>query len=105
MCPYASGKRFLVLVCLVALVILAMTSVAICAVLAGKDGVIAAAWISPQTPAPQGLPAPKAVYAAPFGRCTCTCDPLGRNRGAMSAAVCGVLVGWVQVHNKSSKEV
>jgi len=69
MCPYASGKRFLVLVALVALVILAMTSVAICAVLKGRDGVIT-------------------------GACC----------GAMSAAVCGVLVGGVSVHRKSAKE-
>lgn len=41
MCPYASGKLFLALVALVALVILAMTSGAVCAVLTGKDGVIA----------------------------------------------------------------
>ena len=104
MCPFASGKRFLVLVALVALVIVAMSTVAIVAVVRGKDGVIAVAWISPQTPAPQGLPAPKAVYATPFGRRTCTCDPLGRNRGAMSAAVCGVLVGGARVHRKSEKE-
>ncbi len=58
MCPYASGKRFFVLIALVALVILAMTSVAITAVIRGKDGVIT-------------------------GACC----------GAMSAAVCGVLVG------------
>ncbi len=68
LCPYASGKRFFVLVALVALVILAMTSVAICAVVRGKDGVIT-------------------------GACC----------GAMSAAVCGVLVGGVRVHGRSSK--
>ena len=69
MCPYSSGKRFLVLVALVALVILAMTSVAICAVLVGKDGVIT-------------------------GACC----------GAMSASVCGVLVGGNRMHRKSEKE-
>ncbi len=56
MCPYASGKRFLLLVALVALVILAMSSVAICAVLRGKDGVITVACISPQTPHPRLRP-------------------------------------------------
>jgi hypothetical protein len=68
-CPFASGRRFFVLVALVALVILAMTSVAICAVVKGKDGVIT-------------------------GACC----------GAMSAAVCGVLVGGARIHDKSKKE-
>ena len=69
LCPYASGKRFYVLVALVAFVILAMSTVAVCAVLSGKDGVIT-------------------------GACC----------GAMSAAVCGVLVGGVRVHRRSAKE-
>ncbi len=68
-CPYVAGKQFYFLVALVALVILAMSSVAICAVLKGKDGVIT-------------------------GACC----------GAMSAAVCGVLVGGVRVHRQSDKE-
>ncbi len=69
LCPYASGRRFFVLVALVALVVLAMSAVAICAVFAGRDGVIT-------------------------GACC----------AAMSAAVCGVLVGGVRVHRKSEKE-
>lgn len=69
MCPFASGKRFYVLVALAAICILAMTSVAILAIIHGKDGVIT-------------------------GSCC----------GAMSAAVCGVLVGGVRVHRKSEKE-
>ncbi len=69
LCPYTSGRRFYALLALVALVILAMSTVAICAVLKGKDGVIT-------------------------GACC----------GAMSAAVCGVLVGGVRTHRKASKE-
>ena len=69
LCAYASGRRFYVLVALVALVILAMTSVALMAIRMGKDGVIT-------------------------GACC----------GAMSAAVCGVLVGGVRMHRNSDKE-
>ncbi len=43
LCPYASGRRFFILVGLVALVIVAMSAVALTAVLVGKDGVITGA--------------------------------------------------------------
>lgn len=69
MCPYASGRRFYVLAALVALVIVAMSGVALMAISRGKDGVIT-------------------------GACC----------GAMSAAVCGVLVGGVRIHRNSEKE-
>jgi hypothetical protein len=40
LCPFASGRRYFVLLGLVALLVLCMTTVAVCACIMGKDGVI-----------------------------------------------------------------
>jgi hypothetical protein len=55
MCPFAGGKRFYVLVGLVAFLILAMTGVAVAAILKGKDGVITSATCGAMTAAVTGV--------------------------------------------------
>ena len=98
LCPYANERRFTKVCVLVGALIVAMTGISIAAIVVGKDGVITVAVDFAPNPSTSGAPAPKAVYAASSGRCTCTCDPLGRNRGAMSAAVCSILVGGIHRH-------
>jgi hypothetical protein len=55
MCPFATGKRFYVLIGLVALLIVCMTAVAICACIVGKDGVITGSCCGAMTAAVSGI--------------------------------------------------